>query len=138
MNIQALNIYWQAWGFEQAQLRKQLFIKKTCKKLEKIIKICHVCALSKMSIVFTTLEIRNKVLKSLIHKENLNDVMKDLEYFSKICLRDKLPLYEKQKAYPKFNKFLRSQSRVFQSFNKRPKFLNIDSVLRVDAILCLF
>jgi hypothetical protein len=29
--LQALNIYWQAWLYEQAQIKKQIYIKKQVK-----------------------------------------------------------------------------------------------------------
>ena len=47
INLQVLNIYWQAWGYQQAQLQRQLYIKKTMEKLDRMIKILYANDFSK-------------------------------------------------------------------------------------------
>jgi len=135
--LQALNIYWQAWGYEQAQIKKQIYIKKTSKKLDKIVKISYM-NYAAMYINFPTEEMKYKIWKNIILKKNLEILFEDLECFSSICLQGSLPVFYQRGPYPKYNKYNRTESRIFQSFNKRPKKLDINSVFRVDAILCLF
>ena len=138
---QVFYIYWQAWGHEQAQLRKQLYIKKTSIELDKIIKSMYINAVSKVMIFnYPTPELRNKDFQNLmLIPKNINYFMKDLDFLSKMCLQDKLPLYELRGAHPKYSIYTRSRSRIFRPLvNQIPKQLNINSVIRVDAILCLF
>ena len=138
---QVFYIYWQAWGYEQAQLRKQLYIKNTSIKLDKIIKNMYIDVISKVMIFnYPTPELRNKDFKNLmLVPKNINYFMKDLAFLSKMCLQDKLPLYELRGAHPKYNIYTRSRSRILRPLvNQIPKKLNINSVIRVDAILCLF
>ena len=137
---QVFNIYWQAWGYEQAQLQKQLYIKKTSNKLDKIIKIMYINAISKMIFNYSAPELRNEDFKSLLSiPKDINCFMKDLDFLSKMCLQDRLPNFVQRGAHPKYNKYIRSRSRIFRPLvNQIPKQLNINSVIRVDAIVCLF
>jgi hypothetical protein len=136
------SIYWDAWGREQAQLRKQIYIKKTSNKLDKIIRRMYINALSKLVFRYPSLEVRNRDLKSLIPiLKDIKLLMKDLDFLSNSCLSDKLPLYEERTANLKHSIYLRSRSRVFRPFVKLiPKHLNMtmDSLIRVDAIVCLY
>lgn len=140
--MQVLTIYWQAWGYEQAQLRKQRYIKNTSTKLDKLIKSYHINAFSKLNTFnYPTQEIRKQHLISLIPiSKNIKYFMKDLEHFSTYCLKDRLPIFNpvNHKPINKFNIYLRIKSRIFQPFGTIPKQFNINSVLRVDAIVCLF
>jgi len=138
---QVFYVYWQAWGYEQAQLRKQLYIKKTSNKLDKIIKSMYIDAISKVMIFnYPTPELRNKDFKNLISiPKDVNSFMKDLEFLSKMCLQDRLPNFGRKGAHPHYNKYMRCRSRIFRPLvNQIPKRLNINSVIRVDAILCLY
>ena len=137
---QVFHIYWQAWGYEQVQRQKQHYIKKTSHKLDTIIKCMYIHALSKMIFDHPTRELRNEHLKNLLSiPKNIESFMKDLEFLSKMCLQDRLPHYGRRGAHSKYNIYTRSRSRIFRPFvNQIPKHLNIHSVLRVDAIVCLF
>ena len=142
INLRVLNIYWQAWGYQQAQLQRQFYIKKTMEKLDRMIKILYANDFSKnfttMIYNYQTQVIELKKYKIKLSK-NLDSFMKELEYFSKMCLGDYLPIYTPtNRSIKKFDIFLQSQKRIFRPFNKRPKHLNVASVMRVDAILCLF
>lgn len=138
--MQVLNIYWQAWGYEQAQLRKQQYIKKSAIKLDQIIKDYHINAFSKINVfIYPTPKIRNQYLKnSICIPKNTKDFMNELEYFSNHCLRDRLPIHEHTKNINAHTKYLRIRSRVIRPFNNLPPRLSIASVIRVDAIICLF
>jgi hypothetical protein len=145
---QVLYVYWQAWGYEQAQLRKQLYIEKTSNKLDKIIKRMYINAMSKMIFNYPTPELRNEDLKSLIPiPQDINGFMDDLEFLSKMCLQDRLPIFGPREAYPHYNKYMRCRSRIFRPLlDKFPKFpklrkrttLDWDTFFRVDAIVCLY
>ena len=137
---QVFDIYWQAWGYEQAQLQKQLYIKKTSNKLDMIIQSMYINAISKMIFNFPTPELRNEDLKSLLSiPKDIKSFMKDLELLSDMCLRDRLPLFELRGAHRHYNKYNRCRARIFRSlFHKMPKGTTIDSIFRVDAIVCLF
>jgi hypothetical protein len=89
---------------------------------------------------YLTPELRNEDLKNLMSiPKNIKCLMKDLDFLSKICLQDRLPSYVLRGAHPKYNIYTRSRSRIFRPLvNQIPKQLNINSVIRVDAILCLF
>jgi hypothetical protein len=139
---QVFHIYWQAWGYEQAQRQKQRYIKKTSHKLDKIIKGMYINALSKMIFKFPTQELRNEHLKKLLSiPKNIESFMEDLEFLSKMCIQDRLTFYGPREAHSKYSMYTRSRSRIFRPFVKQiPKHLqiDIDSLLRVDAIVCLF
>jgi len=142
INLQVLNIYWQAWGYQQAKLQKQIYIKKTMEKLDRMIKILYANDFSKN---FTTMIYNYQTQKIELKKyqiklsKNLDSFMEDLEYFSKLCLADRLPIYTTTyRSIKKYNIYLQSRKRVFRSFNKRPKQCDMPTVIRVDAILCLF
>ena len=142
INLRVLNIYWQAWWYQQAQFQRQFYIKKTMEKLDRMIKILYANDFSKnfttMIYNYQTQVIELKKYKIKLSK-NLDSFMKELEYFSKMCLGDYLPIYTTTyRSIKKFDIFLQSQKRIFRPFNKRPKHLNVASVMRVDAILCLF
>ena len=137
---QVFNIYWQAWGYEQAQLQKQLYIKKTSNKLNRIIQSMYINALSKMIFNFPTPELRNEDLKRLLSiPKDIESFMKDLELLSQLCLQGRLPNFWQEGAHRHYNKYNRCRSRIFRlkPFTM-PKGTTTDSIFRVDAIVCLF
>lgn len=137
--MQILTIYWQAWGYEQAQLRKQQYIKNTSTKLDKLIKSYYINAFSKLNAFnYLTQEIRKHYLISLIPISK--NFIKDLEHFSTYYLKERHSVFNPVNYKPinKFNIYLRIKSHIFQHFDTNPKQFNINSVLRVDAIVCLF
>jgi len=137
---QVFDIYWQAWGHEQAQLQKQLYIKKTSNKLDKIIKSIYINTISKLIFNYPTPELRNEDLKSLLSiPKDINFFMKDLDFLSQMCLQGRLPNFVQRGAHPHYNKYNRCRARIFRPlFNKMPKGTTLDSLFRVDAIVCLF
>jgi len=137
--MQVLNIYWQAWGYEQSQLRKLLYIRKTSAKLDKVIKYVYINSFSKMNFYFPTRKDRDNYLKSLIKpQQNIKDLMDDLDFISYRCLCDRLPIHISKPPIPPHRIYNRSRSRIFRPFNKVRKISSFDSLRRVDAIVCLF
>ena len=128
MTFQVFDIYRQAWGIEQARLRKQEFYKKSSDTL------CHILEYRwEHQRLLQPRPWETPRQRSRRWKDFMVTLLQD-------CLKNRLPMYH---SYPKrcTPVVVQYYRRIFFPKHHRPnknQLLHIRSLRRVDAILCLF
>ena len=147
---QVLYIYWQAWGLEQAQLRKHMFVIKSSRALKIILYGIFVDTYSfQVNLSRFNYGQSLQLWRSFFSKrswETHESASSRIKLYCDTLIRDclwkRLPIYEPMNAMKCTSVFLQCVRRIFSSNHQqhkhRHKYFGIDSLRRVDAIVCLF
>jgi hypothetical protein len=150
MTHNALHIYWQAWGLEQARLRKQEFRNKSSQASKNILYGLFVDTFSyKKRLPRFNYDQSLLLWQSVFNKRSWETdkrassrIKGYCESLIQKCLVNRLPIYEPIKKVSCTPLVVHHFRRIFPTNHHhrshRHKCLHVDSLRRVDAILCLF